>query len=715
MHRAPLHIKISLYVTAGLVLIFLLLGLLGYYVVNEAVHQSLRSRLALAKLAAFNLDAELENQFTTLEAEAQDLTPVMDAQGVPADLRLPGGPFVLGSVLVDTRGRILAEGGHGRALLAALQDGPLLAQSLAGRPRIASDVVWLPDGHPAVALLVPVRSSAGVGGSLVEGLDPSHERFAEFIRQAARIGETGHGELVDGSNQVIAAATAGLAMHSGEHPNLYTRALTQGEARIDAEVEFKDGRPTGQRHLMIVVPLQNARWVLAIGGTEAEMLAPEQHWTRLLLAAGLVSLILALALVWVTTQAVAKPVSQLTDATRRVAEGDLDYPVPVHADAEVGQLARSFDDMRRRLAAALSDLRVEKSQYEAAFRSMADILFTVDERFQIVTFNPASEQATGLRAEEVVGLHACAIFRPEKGEHTPGCPLGPQPVPPHTPLPQIDHYLTPAGNRLSMLTTRSPIVGEDGRTVGTAIVMHDMSGREELQRLQDEFISTVSHELKTPLGVVKGYATTLLRRDTRFDHKTWSAFLRIIDESADELKGLIDDLLDMSRIGARALKLDLAPVSLADLTRRMAARIRATASDHRIRIDVADGLPPVLGDAQRLEQVLANLLTNAVKYSPAGTEVRVTARVDGECALVQVCDQGPGVPPDEIEAVFERFYRSPEATRRGVAGTGLGLTISRGIVQAHGGQIWVDNRPVCGAVFSFTIPLAYGAEMEAGL
>lgn len=714
LRRGPLHLQISVQVAAGLVLIFLSLGFLGFYVVREAVDETLNNRLAMARLAASSLDTGLQDELDQLEARARLLAPVLSGEQAPA---LSGAsrslaPDILGTALLDADGRLRWEQGRGEELPAILAGTPLWAGALGGESRTSASLLRLAGDQAAVVLAVPVGTQGAPAGVLAEALDPVRGQFAELLRQATRIGATGHGELVGADRRVIVAAEPGRIFRLGEHPDLYAQALNDGRTEVEVGTEYLNGQSTGIRHIMAVVPLKESPWVLAIGGTEAEMLAPERQWTRLLVTAGPILLILALGLVWVTTRSVTMPVSQLTAATQRFAEGDLDSGVPVDAPAEVGQLARSFGEMRGRLARALNDLRVEKSQDEAVFRSMADALFTVDDQYRIVTFNPAVERMTGLSATAVSGRHCCEVLQSE--DHAGECALCPFTLPEGggAELPHIEHFRTPGGVRLSVLMTRSPIVDEGGNVVGVAHVLHDMSSREELERLRDEFLSTVSHELKTPLGVIKGYATTLLREDAGVDARTRLRFLKLIDGSSDELKSLIDDLLDMSRIGGRALHLEMARVDLAVLARRTVARARGR--EYRFSLSFPRGFPPVMGDAQRLGQVLNNLVGNAMKYSPVGSQISVYGEEAGDTVRVTVADEGIGLSPQELEAVFARFYRSPDAARRGIGGTGLGLAICRGIIEAHGGQIWAANRPVGGSLFTFALPRTAEAGEEAG-
>lgn len=231
----------------------------------------------------------------------------------------------------------------------------------------------------------------------------------------------------------------------------------------------------------------------------------------------------------------------------------------------------------------------------------------------------------------------------------------------------------------------------------------------EADRLKSLFISTITHELQSPLGFIKGYATTLLRPDAGFDERTRREFLQIISEESDSLSALIDDLLDLSRIEAGALTVEKQPVPLGKLLRRAVGRARVKPSQHDFVLQVPARLPTVEADPRRLEQVLRNLLDNAVKYSPEGGKITLSATLEGGSVVVSVADQGIGIPPEEQGRVFERFFRAAGAARVSRRGAGLGLSICRGVVEAHGGRIWLESRVGRGTTVHFSLPVGAGS------
>lgn len=222
-----------------------------------------------------------------------------------------------------------------------------------------------------------------------------------------------------------------------------------------------------------------------------------------------------------------------------------------------------------------------------------------------------------------------------------------------------------------------------------------------LRRMQDEFITTISHELRTPIGFIKGYATTLLREDTKWDDASRREFLTIIDEEADRLHELIEDLLDSSRLKAGTMFMQLQPTRLDVILREIVVRSTARYSSLSVQLNGSNGIV-VMADPTRITQVFDNLLSNAVKYAP-GAPVTITVKNSkGSCEIV-VEDQGPGIPQHHLEHLFERFYRVPE-TSFATHGTGLGLYICQQIIRAHGGDISVSSEVSKGTVFTINLP-----------
>jgi signal transduction histidine kinase len=236
--------------------------------------------------------------------------------------------------------------------------------------------------------------------------------------------------------------------------------------------------------------------------------------------------------------------------------------------------------------------------------------------------------------------------------------------------------------------------------------INKIEGSQRMWKMQENFVATVSHDLRTPLGFIKGYTTTLLREDTNWDVPTYREFLGIIDDEADRLQELIDNLLDSSRLQSGTLQMNLQTVRLDVVLRDMIQRSQLREIDIDIKLEIESQGVMVQADPRRLGQVFDNLLNNASKYAPGSTVIVRLFEEDGQAKL-NVSDNGPGIEKEHLEKIFQRFYRVPE-TRMAVRGSGLGLYICRQIIVAHKGTIIAESGPGKGTVFHITLPIVKG-------
>jgi len=242
-------------------------------------------------------------------------------------------------------------------------------------------------------------------------------------------------------------------------------------------------------------------------------------------------------------------------------------------------------------------------------------------------------------------------------------------------------------------------------SAGAIFLLRNIRKEMKLSEIKSEFVSNVSHELRTPLTLIKGYSTSLLRQDASWDKDTQRDFLQIIDEKTDELRDLIDKLLQSAKLEAGALKLEKEPVLIPRLAQKIKEEITTRARKHQITLDFAPSFPVVEADVRCLEQVLRNLVENAVKYSREGSVVTIGGDFDGDKVVVSVNDDGQGIPVEHQGRLFERFYRVDSPSNHGIGGSGLGLSIVKGHVEAHGGKVWLESAAGKGSHFFFSLPL----------
>lgn len=348
----------------------------------------------------------------------------------------------------------------------------------------------------------------------------------------------------------------------------------------------------------------------------------------------------------------------------------------------------------------------EKQRLDALLDSAADGIMILNADHTIERVNAAFEKLFDLPRAELVGKDHAEIIRwarEPQGTSLEEAERGGWPLTPNATLyvegdlQRLEQPPLPVG------VTYAPLVSGEGKLRNVLASVRDITHFRTAEEIKSTFISIVSHELRTPVALIKGYASTLRRDDARWDRAVINDSLSVIEEEADRLSRMIDDLLDASRLQAGGLSLNRADVSLPALAERLADRFRTQSAKHAIITDFPKDCPILLADENRLAQVLSNLISNAIKYSPEGGEIRISGKVRPEQVIICVSDQGPGIDARDLPHIFDRFYRSSNAVKQ-TKGAGLGLYLARAIVEAHGGRIWADPQPDSGARMCFSIP-----------
>ena len=359
------------------------------------------------------------------------------------------------------------------------------------------------------------------------------------------------------------------------------------------------------------------------------------------------------------------------------------------------QLQADMEDFQRRQQQTTIDA---KAQQQVLFNSMLEGLLLLDRNRKIYLANRAFKNLFGIKTElrgktvmEALRLHELAelVERVETEGQV------------------FDYELKlPELSERWLQVNAAVITNSAGEREGTILVFHDLTRLKQLERTREEFVANVSHELRTPLSLIKGYVETLLD-GARNNPEVAERFLKIIERNTQRLDLLIQDLLTISALESGRMKLNLQPVALRPLVEKIFTDLNPPADNKNVTL--VNELPELTAtaDANRLEQVLANLVDNAIKYGRAQGHVTVGGKKldDGKLEIF-VQDDGPGIPAESLDRVFERFYRVDKARSREQGGTGLGLSIVKHIVQAHGGEVWVKSEPGKGATFFFTLPSA---------
>ena len=346
-------------------------------------------------------------------------------------------------------------------------------------------------------------------------------------------------------------------------------------------------------------------------------------------------------------------------------------------------------------------IAAEQQQTQAIIQYMADGLLLIDGRGVIVTCNRALAMMLGLSPAQIVGRKVDAPDLPPNvaaitalTTHRARTGVLSREVTLETPRPRT----------LQIFSTT--VVEDSGKPIGEVRVVHDVTKERELEQMKDDFMSTVSHELRTPLFSLQGFVEMMLE-DDNLDVATRREFLTIVQTQAIQLSDMVNNLLDLSRFDEGKLELQRKPVDILPLIRQSVLKLQGFA--HQRQINLGTNLPPALptliGDSQRLEQVLTNLVGNAIKFTNSGGQVRVMASVTKDGLLVEVKDSGIGISPEALSRIFSRYYQVENNSERSAMGSGLGLHIAQRIVEGHGGRIWAESESGQGSSFCFTLPL----------
>jgi NtrC-family two-component system sensor histidine kinase KinB len=432
-----------------------------------------------------------------------------------------------------------------------------------------------------------------------------------------------------------------------------------------------------------------------------------RRWFFVTLALAIFLMAAGVAVELSLSKAVVEPVAQLTAATTRLASGDLDTAVPVRSDDEIGTLGVAFNRMAERIRelrrSDLGKLLVAQQTTEATIDSLFDPVIVADGSGLVTRINPAAERLFGTRTD-TLGKSIDAVTRDPRIAQSVADVL-------HAQVPAASEDAAAVlpwavdGARRAFRIRSTPMKDADGRLVGVVTLLEDVTHLSEVSRLKSEFIAAASHELRTPLTSVQMGIHLLLEGTAGTLDERQQEILEVCREDTARLDRLMRELLDLSKIESGAITPQLVPTRpatlLADAVNPL--RLQVEARGIRVDVDAPPDLPLVAVDPHQIERVIANLVTNAMRATAAGGAITVAAARRGDEVAISVTDTGSGIPRDYLPRIFEPFVQVPHAAG---GGAGLGLTISRRIVEGHGGHITVQSEPDHGSTFMFTVRLA---------
>lgn len=660
-------------------------------------------------------------------------------------------PFVELIVFVDSRGSVIA-GGNQYRTGRTFELSPVVERALRERRPVVSTELVTTDflcGEGMVnycrgggtekigdvtmlTVVVPVMDTSGtmvgafVAGDIIDSDTRIPSRVQEVFGRQVSVAIT--------HKEIIPADSFGRNV-----PQAIPSRILEGLRR---GLPFRgDAVLGGKVYTAAFEPLTNSRGefagALAVALSRDDYKGVLQRSLGNIVASAVLGLVLSFVTAYWVSLRLTRPIHELADGVRRIEEGELQQRVGVTSADEIGELAEAFNRMaaalderdrtirtkahdlenlnqkltemnellERRVGERTAALQVEMGRLEAILTSMAEGIAVTDRDGRIILFNPAAQRLFEMVPHRVVGrpiLDICnqgefcrlVEYIASMGENRDQAPVR-----------EVD--LDARGKKLKV--TLSPLVDGDGHFAGVVMSIRDVTAEEEVDRMKTEFISTVSHELKTPLTSIKGSLQLIVDKSRGFSDVE-KELLGVCLRNTERLIRLVNDILDIAKIESGKMEFTLSPQSPSELVERSVCELEGFAREHGVTVvsEVAVDLPKMYGDGDRLVQVLTNLISNAVKFSPRGAVVTISAEQSDNFVAVSVMDRGREIQWADRGKLFKRFQQIDSGDRRQHGGTGLGLAICKEIIERHHGRIFYSEGIGGGNVFTFTVPIHEG-------
>jgi len=559
------------------------------------------------------------------------------------------------------------------------------------------------DGSLTWLTIAPIGNAARPSGFVVAGFLIG-KGFADRFKAT-----TGLDGIIIAGNRVVGSSLATGAFEAKLTESLAAAPDVHGGGKgLPSAVEAE-----GRSHQIVYFPLVDTTGqpIAMFGASTTKVLGVEQQGSLMnnLLLFALEMGALAAGCTWLVARGVVRPFRTISQAVERMAEGDLSTPLEVSPGDEMGGLARQLEDMRERLRSAVHGLAIEKSRYRGIFDSMSEAVFTTDLEGTITSANAAALSIFACPLPEGESFDCYGQFGLEDPDGRPvcdgvclrkdGCLTA------HTTKARV------AGARgidLDLDVTTAPVLDDAGRTVGVVHVARDISALEELQRMKNQFLLSVAHELRTPLSSLLASVDVLRQDAATMTEADQERMFNMVRRGTLRLQNLISNLLDLGSIEAGRFAVNRQSMDLRACLEEAVAMCEPLLAPkgQRIVLRHAADLPLVHGDSRRLSQVLMNLLTNCGKYGPENDAIEIEVWPSPQELCVAVSDHGPAIPKEDAEHLFEYFYQAKNTPGMEAKGFGLGLAIVKGIIDAHDGKMGVESGLERGNTIWFTLPIA---------
>ena len=463
---------------------------------------------------------------------------------------------------------------------------------------------------------------------------------------------------------------------------------------LAGEQVSSDSTPTASyMDVAVAVERGGSRYIVYVLDNGANATALNSELITLIVEALIFGLIISVLLSFLLSKTLTTPIERLTEGAERVADGDFSHKIEVASRDEIGVLTGTFNDMAQQLKRTLEEVENERTKLGTLFLHMTDGVVAFSRDGTVIQSNPAAERMLG-RAIPIGGGESYDTLFSDVAP-LQGVLAVEQPG-------YLDGEREVDGRSLELLLT--PFDQE--RLGGVLVVIHDVTEQRKTEEMRREFVANVSHELRTPLTNIRSYAETLADNAGDIPPETEKNFLGVILNESDRMTHIVQDLLTLSRFDSGRSELNLAPFDFGEAVRDVyqANRLEAQRHGHTMELELPGSLPEIVGDRERILQVMMNVVSNSIKYTPDGGRIRLSAGVQGKRVWMEVADNGIGIPKEDRGRIFERFYRVDKSHSKAIGGTGLGLSIVKHGAAFHGADLSLESQPNRGTTIRLTFP-----------
>ncbi len=445
--------------------------------------------------------------------------------------------------------------------------------------------------------------------------------------------------------------------------------------------EYGTATDTNSEYLDYAVPIGD--YIVYVRDNKSEINSLSRTVFTIALQSLFFGILIAILLGLMLSGTITRPILNLTKRAQRLAEGDYDSKIEVQEKDEIGMLASTFNEMASVITTSMTELSQEKNKVETIISYMTDGVLAFDTEGETIHINPAAvsmlrlSENDKLTFDRFVTENSVDISLPE--------------------LIYLEHYKTIERDITTPYAVLkayfAPFKMENEKIAGVVVVLQDVTEAHAVENMRREFVANVSHELRTPLTTIRGYAETLIDSDLSEDPDMAKHFLSVMNREVDRMTRIVKDLLTLSRLDKETLEKSKTFFSMDELLSDVVSRMKINAKEkgHTITYSPTNNMPQILADRDRIEQVIVNIISNSIKYTPDGGSIEIFAGYMYKEIYIKVKDNGIGIPKKDLPRIFERFYRVDKARSRDKGGTGLGLAIAKEIIELHGGTIEINS------------------------